>query len=56
MIGAVEAREGKASAKTGHQGGKPVKLLMVSDLAIHLTRLNGTYFKSNYGRWALFVI
>jgi hypothetical protein len=28
----------------------------VSDLGIHRTRPKGTYFKSNYGRWAPLVI
>ena len=30
----------------------PVMLLKVSDLGIHRTRPNSTYFKPNYGRWA----
>jgi hypothetical protein len=51
----LEAREGKARAKTGRntqtngtsddKGGKPVKLLTVSDLKIHLMRPNRRYFK-----------
>jgi hypothetical protein len=50
-----EAREGELRAKAGrntqsnsssdHQDGKPVKLFMVSNSRMHLTRLNGTYFK-----------
>jgi hypothetical protein len=33
------------------QAGKPrAKTVKGSDLGIHQTRLNGTYFKSNYGR------
>jgi hypothetical protein len=30
----------------------PVKLLKVPDLGIHRARPSGTYFNSNYGRWA----
>jgi hypothetical protein len=30
-------------------GGQAVNLLKVSDLVMHLTRPNGTCFKSNYG-------
>ena len=37
-------------------GCKPVKLLKVSDLGMHLTGPNGTYFESNYGCWAPLVI
>jgi hypothetical protein len=51
-----EAREGKPRINLGrisdHKGGKPAKLSKVSDLRIHLMQPNGTYFKSNYGRWA----
>jgi hypothetical protein len=61
-----EARKGKPCAKAGyktqtnstsdHLGGKPVKLLKVSDLEMHLTRPKSTYFKTNYGSRALSVI
>jgi hypothetical protein len=57
---------GKTRAKTGrntqtistsdHKGGKLVKLLQFSDFKIHLTRPNGTYFKSNYGLWTPLVM
>jgi hypothetical protein len=39
-----------------HRVGKPLKLLKVSYLGIHLIRPDGTYFKSNYGCWAFLVI
>jgi len=65
---ATAAKEGKPRSKTGrntqtnsisdHKGCKPVKLLRLraSDLGMHLTWPNGTYFKPNYGRWAPLVI
>jgi hypothetical protein len=60
------AQEGKPRAKSGrnthtnstsdNQHRKPLKLLKGSYMGIHRTRPNGTYFKSNYGRWAPFGI
>jgi hypothetical protein len=51
-----QAETRKQTALQTIELANPVKLLKASDLGIHLTRPNSTYFKSSYGRWAPLVI
>jgi hypothetical protein len=45
-----QAATGEQTALQTTKLVNPIKLVKVSDLGMHRTRPNGTYFKSNYGR------